>query len=86
MNCGKIDNIPTSTSKYRSIKNHLLNRTVKANSSNHHQSKDDEVEFKKSKKQKIIKIFGPDFLICLLKNEPQSYSQAIPIKNPFFFF
>jgi hypothetical protein len=52
MNCEKVDDIPTSTSKYGSIKNHSLNRTVKASSSNHHQSKMTKLSLKRVKRQK----------------------------------
>jgi hypothetical protein len=43
---------------------------VEVSSSNHHQSEDDEVELRKSKMNKMNKIFGLNFLIYLLKNEP----------------
>ena len=47
---------------------------IEANLSNYHQLENDEVELRKSK---MNKIFGPNFLIYLLKNEPQSYSKAM---------
>jgi len=47
---------------------------VEVSSSNHHQSEDDEVKLRKSK---MNKIFGLNFLIYLLKNEPQTYSEAM---------
>jgi hypothetical protein len=43
---------------------------VEVSSSNHHQSEDDEVKLRKSKMNKMNKIFGLNFLIYLLKNEP----------------
>ena len=55
MNCEKVDDIPISTSKYESIKNHSLNRTVKASSSNHHQSKMTKLSLKRVKRQKWSK-------------------------------
>jgi len=47
-----------------------LKRTTKDISSNHHQLDDDEVELKKSTREKITKIFGLDFLTYLFENEP----------------
>jgi len=50
---------------------------VEVSSCNHHQSEDDEVELRKSKMNKMNKIFGLNFLIYLLKNEPQTYSETM---------
>ena len=41
--------------------NHSLKRTIEASSSDHYQSKNDEVELKMRKRAKITKIFGPIF-------------------------
>jgi hypothetical protein len=37
----------------------------------------DEVEPQKSKREKITKILGPDFLTYLLENEPQTNSKIM---------
>jgi len=43
---------------------------------NYHQYEGEEVEPKRSKIKQKKKIFGHDFLIYLLENEPQTYSEA----------
>jgi hypothetical protein len=43
---------------------------IETTSSSPHQSKDDEVEPRRSKMRKLTKIFGLDFLTYLLENEP----------------
>jgi len=48
--------------------NHSLKRTNEASFSNHHQSEDDKIVFRKSKRTKTTKIFGLDFLTYLLEN------------------
>jgi len=42
---------------------------IEAKSSGLYQLIDDEVEPKRSKRKKITKMFGPDFLTYLLENE-----------------
>ena len=54
-----------------------LKRTIKDISSNHHQLDDDEVELKKSTKEKMTKISGLDFLTYLFENEPRTYSNIM---------
>jgi hypothetical protein len=56
--------------------NHSLKRMIKGSLSSHHQSKDNEIEFR-SKNEKMTKTFGPNFLTYLLKNESQTYSNAM---------
>jgi hypothetical protein len=43
---------------------------IEASSNNHHQIKDNKVEQKRSKRAKMTKIFVPNFLPYLLKNQP----------------
>jgi hypothetical protein len=69
-----------------SIINHSLERMVEVSSSNHHQSEDDEVELRKSKMNKMNKIFGLNFLIYLLKMNfkltlRQCLVQKLPIRR-----
>ena len=42
---------------------------ITASSSNYHRLEDDEVEFRKSKRVKMTKIVGFDFLTYLLENK-----------------
>lgn len=57
--------------------NHSLKRMIEDGSNNHHQLEGDEIEPKMSKMSKITKTFGPYFLIYLLENELQTYSQVV---------
>jgi len=50
---------------------------IEAKSSWLYQLIDDEVEPKRSKRKKITKMFGPDFLTYLLENEHWTYSEAM---------
>jgi hypothetical protein len=57
--------------------NHSFKITIDVSSSNHHQLEDDEVELGKSKRAKMTKTFGHDFLTYLLINKPQTYFEVI---------
>ena len=57
---------------------------IEANSNDHNQSEDDDVELR-SKNTKITKIFGPDFLIYLLENEPQTHYKKISCLEAFYY-
>jgi len=50
--------------------NHLLKIKIEASSSDHRELENDEIKLIKSKKAKMTKTFGPDFLTYLLKNKP----------------
>jgi len=57
--------------------NHLFKRIIEDSLSNHHSLEDDKLKFKKSRRAKITKTFGLDFLTYLLKNELWTYSKAM---------
>lgn len=54
-----------------------LEKTIEVRSNNHHQSKDDEVKPRKSKKARMIKMFSTSFLTYFLENESPIYYEAI---------
>ena len=45
------------------------------------QNKDSEVEPRRSKRARIEKSFGPDFLTYILKGEPQTHKEAVNSTN-----
>ena len=49
--------------------------TINENSQN--QNKDNEIEPRHSKRARIEKSFGPDFLTYMLKGEPQTYKEVV---------
>ena len=53
--------------------------TQESNSSKmtHHELDDDDDEPRRSKRTRTSKYFGPDFLTCLLEDEPQSFKEAM---------
>ena len=60
----------------RKHKKYSFKRMNDVGINNYYQYEGDEVEPKRSKIKQKKKIFGHDFLIYLLENEPQTYSEA----------
>ena len=40
-------------------------------------SEEDEMEPRRSKRARVKKSFGPDFLICMVENEQKNYCEAV---------
>jgi hypothetical protein len=54
-----------------SMRKSFIKRMIEASWSNHHQSENDEVELRKSKRKKMTKTIGPNFFLTyLLENKP----------------
>ena len=53
-------------------------------SSDHHHSKDNEFNFRMSKRPKKTRTFGPDFLIYMLDNESRIYSKVMSFLKAFY--
>ena len=52
-------------------------KLVTINENSQDQNEDSEVEPKRSKRVRIEKSFGPDFLTYMLEMEPQTYKEAV---------
>jgi hypothetical protein len=61
-----------------------LERIIEVSSNDHHQSGDNKVEFRMSKREKTTKKLGPDFLTYLLENKPQTYFKAMSCLKFFY--
>ena len=57
---------------------------IEASSSNHYQLQNDEIDLKESKRAKMTKTFGLDFLTYLLENKPYTCSKIMSCPKAFY--
>ena len=56
---------------------------IEASSSNHYQLQNDEIDLKESKRAKMTKTFGLDFLTNLLENKPYDFLTYLLENKPY---